>query len=425
MNNITPVGQLFLDVENDVNTFETSVNKGDLDLLETMMPIVKEELEQLAKMAQEKGTPIEQERVMLLSSKWDSLVSRICSVVQPSDFVGKEHSLQDLVDMFHSESFPAAKLGLNTLIPFFRYIPIRGDGHCLFRAVAFLLADQLLQQSFEDRDQFFIGLAERVAALNTLTDRFLKEPRSLALLHKEFMDIFMNIASEKHFIREVLNDRVASQKVVAFLRVLSCAQNRVHTDETYAQQAAAYSGSLSEYEAAMTDMKVAELGSEGEVRALAQALGINLQVLDVQSVGNGGEIYPEHLRFITNHGPSSQTGFLLYRPGHYDVAIEQRVEAPSKKRKREEGDAELARKFAKEESDAALAQRLAYEDSTRQKQEETDAKLAKMLEQQDSDASLVRQLVHETDKSEKQEQEASDARLAQKLAREQERCHLQ
>lgn len=254
-----------------------------------------------------------------LSGRLSKIATEICKVQKkpffppnPNDsirpLIGKKTSLDALIKE-HSEGF--VKTGLETLSSHFSMTPIAGDGHCLFRSVAVGIFDFLRTASSKDQRNFFDRLGKTVDSLKK-TNRWLEKK------YENMLKLVEKINSKKKTPEEILKDRQTSDCIVHFLRDLACTYNEAHGNEVFESEATVEAGSKKAYLHSIRDTRQATIGGEAEILALKKTLGIDLQVLDARAIGKGDAEVPALNRAEKNK-PSPI--YLLFRPGHYDIAF--------------------------------------------------------------------------------------------------------
>ncbi len=246
-----------------------------------------------------------------LSSKLQRLSNKIYEAVeaplfptQPNDLirplVGTVKSLASLAKEY---SPGPIKTGLAGLDPYFAMKAVAGDGHCFFRSVAERTLDFLGRLTVQEQQRFFERIDQQVRLFNH---------RELDEKYRQALALIKEISAQKRTIDEVISQRPTSDILVWFLRELACSHNEVYGDEVFASEAIESDGSVAQYLQNMRDMKQAKMAGQTEILALEQTLGISIEIVS-----------PTSTRKVVEAG-ERPTFFLLYRPGHYDIAIPKR-----------------------------------------------------------------------------------------------------
>jgi hypothetical protein len=186
---------------------------------------------------------------------------------------------------------------------FLRKIP--GDGHCLFTSIAFI---DLYTAYKNESDPKLLTAALKYSKTRS------KQARRLQKAARKVIKLLNKQSNQALHPRDLLLNKNNQEKIVCFLRLLSCHELRhtQHENEVLQSYLAVEGVTLEEYCTRMENMQEAAHGDEPELQALNQALNLELPVLDVQAIGKGEARLPA----------DQETGtlYLLFRPGHYDVA---------------------------------------------------------------------------------------------------------
>lgn len=201
------------------------------------------------------------------------------------------------------------KIGLEYLDAQFYYRPIKGDGHCLFRSIAAGILFEVERKGPQEKERILNQLMKEIEPLGNKAEL----DAGLASLIQAMDDI----TDKNRGVEDIIGNQKQSDALVKFLRFLAVEHNKVHGLDVNQEEANATAGSVEAYHANMVDMSKAECGGHVEIHALANALGIKVQLLHPEALGKDN-VTLEHLAF----GPDSASNlWLLYRPGHYDLAF--------------------------------------------------------------------------------------------------------
>lgn len=169
---------------------------------------------------------------------------------------------------------------------------IRGDGHCLFRAVATGLLFSFAIATAQTKGK----IIERLKSDERLS-RFLETPD---------LDVMKTLTNEED-----------SNAWVRSLRNRVCGYLKMNPTDTFSAYVASENKTIDQYLNEMNAMERAEMGAEPELQALADVLGLTLKVVDT--------VRGDHRSCIgyTKYSPSlpldnGMTVTLLFRTGHYD-----------------------------------------------------------------------------------------------------------
>ena len=222
---------------------------------------------------------------------------------------------------------------------------VRGDGHCLFRAVTGQMVEKFANSIAEEQTQFQSKLAATMTGLKGSVDlevaaierqkapsgpldqptvdtrktevqnRFNELERSYTQFTQEFLP---KIQRREITAEKLLNTQASSDSIVHFYRQLASEWNRQKPDnDAYRTEAARVSGSFETYDKNMRDMRRAEMGGTDELRAIAAATGVNILVEDAKVCGEKNRDY----EYSIGDAPKTRQNevVVLYRPGHYDA----------------------------------------------------------------------------------------------------------
>lgn len=181
--------------------------------------------------------------------------------------------------------------------------PVAKDGHCFFRAVGYRVVEQFLQMDDDEQKEFLKNIDAEIPEKALVTKK----------LFESFQKKLTQAATEKKNEDTLMNDPTFSNLVVAFLRRLACEENKKEKNETLEAEANRLGKSVEQYLQDMSDMDKKLFAGQPEIEALANALDINIQVLDLYSDKPFGKY----------HNFNKDGDFdvpLLYRPGHFDLA---------------------------------------------------------------------------------------------------------
>ena len=201
------------------------------------------------------------------------------------------------------------KAGLTKLEGHHTVLKIKGDGHCLFRAVATGLLLHYESAARSERDIL-------IQHFETLKTQF---PQIAEDLNK-----MIHILSESQSMLATMQTLETSNAMVQVLRRLACEYNKTlrgDVQDVLRSMIEAESGSSSfeEYFRDMSDMKKAKYGGEPELTALSKALGAKIRVVDVARQNQPEIRYTE---YNPAEAPMSSLGTnginLLFRVDHYD-----------------------------------------------------------------------------------------------------------
>jgi hypothetical protein len=201
------------------------------------------------------------------------------------------------------------KAGLVKLQGHFNVLKVKGDGHCMFRGIAYGIATDYAAGDANVKTAYLVGL-------NSLKAQY------PALLRD--IDRVIEILQNQEAPEATMSTKAPSDSLVSFLRKLACAYNVAHPSDAFRSNLAAGGESMSSYCRTMTHMNPdsAVYGGQPELVALSTVLGLKISVVDAL-VQDAAEIYTTDLTppQALNPGMNRPSVTLLYLPGHYDVLI--------------------------------------------------------------------------------------------------------
>ncbi len=189
-----------------------------------------------------------------------------------------------------TKGFPSnshVKANIESLEGHCTILPVKGDGHCLFRAVAASIA------SSENALANFKETIKDIA----------QEEMPFPLTREE------RAACEKLSLRS-LQKQPDSDLVVSALRKLTCYYNSTDIDFVYNVE----DDARDVYFERIIDMEAPEYGDEIELKALANLFHVQIGVIDSTTRQTSRKTYPE----LAENNPQIH---LLYIPGHYDALL--------------------------------------------------------------------------------------------------------
>lgn len=229
-------------------------------------------------------------------------------IVQPL-LMGPEIELRERAASY---SAGVVKNGLLSLDKSLLMRSIRGDGHCLFRCTLAHVLESRLSQSSEQR-------TAQIARLDATISQF--NNASLNEKYAFFKKTLQTALETGCASRDIVCDEETSNKLVAFLRELVCTHNRQVENDVFTSFVLAAGKSKAEYLEDMISMQRAKYGDHPEIQALSTLLNLNICVIHVAEYGKSTD--PTTQRQSLGHF-CAHTGnidlFLLFRPGHYDLA---------------------------------------------------------------------------------------------------------
>jgi len=184
--------------------------------------------------------------------------------------------------------------------------PIRGDGHCQFRAVgAGLLLSCVDANAKQAKIEFIENQIDRLVGsqsnhpLNTL------KLEIFTAINHITPDNAEDIVSEKHL----------SETMVAFLRLLASEETRLNPPDTLLPDLATRHITLEDYVNGMAQMNLGWYGGQDELLAMAKCLDMPLAVYDAAIYNDTGR------HFVNRYNEGSQQAplNLLFRSNHYDL----------------------------------------------------------------------------------------------------------
>lgn len=254
-------------------------------------------------------------RLMVLSAKIYDITERQLFPARSADairpLVGKETELKQVAAEYKNGQ---VKQRLEKLDATFIMRPIAGDGHCLFRAITVGILEFLQSSNAAVQKSF-------LEKIHSAVDRLKTANPSLETKYKLVLELMNQLSSKKTTLDAVLNERQTSDTFVDFLRDLAATYNEVEGGEVFESVAVDAEGSKEAYLLAMRDMQseTPGLGGEPELIALMRTLDIELIEINIASVSVDTT---DPQSYIDKANASGKLAlFLLYRPGHYDLAI--------------------------------------------------------------------------------------------------------
>jgi len=244
-------------------------------------------------------------------------------------------SLQDLANEYRPS---LTKTGLEKLDAQYELYRIRGEGHCLFRALAgsifHLYATGTPAQRTQIDDRLNALQAELPHTGYIKKDDFTSFCRLLNSVHQKDKD------PTKEF-EAILKDKERSDRLVDFFRKLTVAQTaQAAGDNEYrkileAQAEDENFSSLEEYFANMVSIKNRSYGGEVELRAFATAFNIKIHLHQPDRIGKYEQskslfsadrkleknLFNAMERVIAPESSPVGSVDLLYSPGHYDLLV--------------------------------------------------------------------------------------------------------
>ena len=205
-------------------------------------------------------------------------------------FVESPSDLQRLADSYVPGP---VRDGLIKLNPQLQMRAIRGDGHCLFRAILTAFVVKWVDMNQEAKKEKVDHLSEQLLPYDPALDK----------KFQEFKRILYRLTLKKYSTEDVLNNEEISNKMIALLRQASCHYNKTKAESKY----------LSD----MADMQRAVYGTSLEIEALSALLGIDIVIHDVKAAGEGKSNYS----YTIGSHHNTDSIHLLHRPGHYDLAL--------------------------------------------------------------------------------------------------------
>lgn len=178
---------------------------------------------------------------------------------------------------------------------------IRGDGHCLFRAIA---AQSLFTSERTKTPSSLFQLAQKVESSSNYDHRVRNTAQKV---------VSALSPQNNRSALATLSDSSSSNLLVEFLRLIAVHGMNKNMNESLQNILIEEAGSVDEYLKDMSDMSKRAMGGQPEIIALEKALGSSLRVLQLHALGTGSEKLPEK-----GERPLGST-FLLYTPGHYDL----------------------------------------------------------------------------------------------------------
>jgi len=234
------------------------------------------------------------------------------------EIVGKPESIAPQVSLLRAQYGPSnavmqvALKGLHALDSDFMLEKITGDGHCLFRAIGTQFIRKLAAMQDEVFDIYLATLAQRVDDLKSipLDERF-----------AEVVEICLALKEGRLTAQDIVyTPKSYSDKIVAFLRLLACEQNHVHNEKYAKNIKGCHDISEIQYVVEMSNMQEPVWGSSFETQALAEALQMNIHVLDVERVARVGKVDGSNYYRAAGRKTLPDDMTLIFRVNHYDIA---------------------------------------------------------------------------------------------------------
>lgn len=309
---INPIFDSFKEYEYNLKIFENTLKKG-IPLDEKFEGYIKIFRDQLGILAND---PSVFDKLPELLNRIDQAEELLKVNIQTftvvkTPLMGEEKPLSNLAESYVQG---AVKAGIEALDPDFTYRSIRGDGHCLFRSIAAGLLIKFETTSKEEKQNYLIELEARLKKYvpTFSNDKFKFLKGILTLIENKDMNI-----------SDLMNSQDLSDELVLILREISVGyqreliKRRPDSEMKYSLEEAG-EGDIETYFSNMTDLKKATLGGDLELFSLSRSLGININVLNTQAIGQGQDKNNIHNQFGHQGRPSIH---LLFRPGHYDLAL--------------------------------------------------------------------------------------------------------
>jgi hypothetical protein len=201
------------------------------------------------------------------------------------------------------------KAGLNKLQGHYNVLKVKGDGHCMFRGIAYGLAKH-----------YAAGDSNVKMACLTALESLKRDYPALSRDIDRVIEIFSKQASAQ----ATMSTKATSDYLVSFLRKLACAYNAAHPSDVFQSNLIVRGESMQTYFRKMTDMNPdrAVYGGQPELVALSTVLGLKISIIDAL-VQDSAQIHTTDINppQALNSGMNRPSVMLLYRPGHYDVLL--------------------------------------------------------------------------------------------------------
>lgn len=202
---------------------------------------------------------------------------------------------------------PEIMKGYEILSETYGAVKIKGDGHCLFRAVGTGIFMNIVQEGEAAKR----GLSEKIANYITNQEEF--------VTFNEIMDSLFH-PEQPMSVQEVMSEKVKSDLIVKILREVACKFNQANPKQVKDIIQGIEGMTLEQYFEAMASMTQHKMGDEPEIAALAKALDIPLKVLNVRAIGNNEQGISEY-NTQNREGDEKTKVALLFASEHYNLAI--------------------------------------------------------------------------------------------------------
>lgn len=255
----------------------------------------------------------------------------------PMPLLGKPRTLKSLADEYALDC--PTKQGLLLLDSEHTFRSIRGDGHCLFRALAASVLEYVIEHP-EAADQIIARLATNHPAQSAILQaQFDKLQESSGLMKKvgrlfqeKLLPTFLGgqtvVDRIDPAVEKIIGDQQISDSLVKTLRELAVAyeQNEVNSDPAGPMAIVLASdeagdNQIDTYWDNMKDMSLEYpyMGGYPELLALEKMLGIGINILDTESSAHKGSI----VETAADDSRPVHEGKLhiLHRGAHYDLAV--------------------------------------------------------------------------------------------------------
>lgn len=332
-------------LENSLNRLDQKIAQRQSEGLESVdlgfIEIFNQDIEEL----RSKG--FDPARIAKLHSKFEILAERMTDIAfKVLDLQKRRGDIEiplmsdkmQLKDLAKEFSPCMTKTGLETLGEHYDLYRIRGEGHCLFRALAGSYLHLYAMSSPGERGQIDDRLNQLQAEL-PLTGYIKKEDfitfcGILTSIHERGKDPFKQFET-------ILKNKTTSDRLVEFFRKLAVAEAaQLAEGQEYRQVLEQHAQvesfrTLEAYFADMISMNKRTYGGELEVNACAKALGVTIKLHQPDRIGRYEQSraqfredskMEERLRhaMVREFNPGSRAigqVNLLYSPGHYDLLI--------------------------------------------------------------------------------------------------------
>lgn len=312
-----------------LDTFEKSLKaKPELHKDEKFLEFIE-----IFKSIQKYSDPTEMDKILPLRERVTTLEQNI----NYKNFLGRPKLMKEVADGFTQGN---VKKGLELIDAEYSFRPIKGDGHCLFRAVSAGLLNHL-------KERLDTGNLSEVEGFVARLDAYPKEQQLLKKCIGQMMQNEptirekVNEAAAARFpqvsgyfndnfdptVANLMNDKTISDELVKALRKIAVRYLEDYI-KTEAGEACKYilesdkfgNGDANAYLAKMKDMSREELGAAPELLALERTLGLGIDIVDSNSSALSNKIdivRADEGRAKTEPGSI----FILRRDAHYDLAV--------------------------------------------------------------------------------------------------------